>query len=76
MDNRKWCSWCAFFDYDEIWDGEEEAQIFICEKGHDEHIGFNTEGCEDWRADNGIYKGDQYDYNYCPNCGADMREGS
>lgn len=52
-DNRKLCSSCAFFDYDEIWDGEEETQIFICKKGHYNHIGFNTDGCEDWRADNG-----------------------
>lgn len=53
MAERNLCSSCDFFDYDEIWDGEEETQIFICEKGHSEHIGFNTEGCEDWRGSNG-----------------------
>lgn len=49
MADRKLCSSCDFFDYDEIWDGEEESQIFICKKGHFEYIGFNTDGCEDWK---------------------------
>lgn len=51
MVKRDLCSSCAYFNYDEIWDGEEEIQIFICEKGRYEHIGFNTDGCDDWRAD-------------------------
>lgn len=51
MTDRKLCSSCNFFDYDEIWDGEEESQIFICKKEHFEHIGFNTDGCEDWMSE-------------------------
>lgn len=42
------CSGCKHFDYDEFWDGEEETGIFHCGKGHYEHIGWNTEPCEDY----------------------------
>lgn len=45
------CSGCKHFDYDEIWDGEEEIELFCCSKGHDEHIGWNTEPCEDYEED-------------------------
>lgn len=45
------CSRCKYFDYDEIWDGEEEIELFCCSKGHDEHIGWNTEPCEDYEED-------------------------
>ena len=42
------CSDCKFFDYDEIWDGDEEIEFFKCGKGHYDHIGWNTEPCEDY----------------------------
>ena len=42
------CSGCKHFSYDEIWDGEEEIGFFCCSKGHYEHIGWNTEPCEDY----------------------------
>lgn len=44
----KFCEDCIYFDYDEIWDGEEEFQYFMCHKGHGDHIGWNVEGCEDY----------------------------
>ena len=47
------CSSCKFFDYDEIYDSDngEETQIFVCAKGHYEHIGFNTKPCEDFEGE-------------------------
>ena len=45
------CSSCKHFDYDEIWNGDEEIEIFQCGKGHFEHIGWNTEPCEDYEED-------------------------
>jgi len=45
----KWkCSSCEYFEYDEYWNGEEELCVFNCEKGHLDHIGWNTEPCEDF----------------------------
>ena len=46
------CSECKFFDYDESWDGNEEVELFYCKKGHYDHIGWNTEPCEDYEEDN------------------------
>lgn len=45
----KWkCSSCEYFEYDEYWNGEEELCVFNCEKGNQDHIGWNTEPCEDF----------------------------
>lgn len=52
MAEKKLCCDCAYFEYDETWDGEEEIEIYICKKEHYERIvNFNAEGCDDWRAD-------------------------
>jgi len=40
------CSDCAFFDYEESYDGEDEYQFFMCAKGNGEHIGWNAAPCE------------------------------
>ena len=43
------CSDCAYFDYDDFWDGEEEWGVFSCEKKHDDHIGWSSDPCEDFK---------------------------
>lgn len=60
MNKKKLCSSCFYFDYDEIWNGEEEIQLFECHKGHSDHIDFNVDGCEDWREMNYEYLHTEY----------------
>lgn len=43
------CPNCVYFDYDYVWDGEEERGFFTCEKEHDDHIGWQAEPCEDFK---------------------------
>lgn len=45
------CSDCSYFDYDEIFDGEEEYGYFMCGKDHCEHIGWGVGPCEDFKFD-------------------------
>ena len=40
------CPDCDFFDYDEIWDGSEEVQMFNCKAGNQDHIGWCKHPCE------------------------------
>lgn len=48
------CVDCFYFDYDELWDGEEEIQLFMCGKQHWDHISFNADPCEDFVDDKTI----------------------
>ena len=47
MKIKKCCN-CKSFAYDELWDGEEEVQLFHCDKEHYDHIGWDAEPCEDY----------------------------
>ena len=47
MEIKKCCN-CKSFDYDELWDGEEEVQLFHCDKEHYDHISWDAEPCEDY----------------------------
>lgn len=47
------CCRCDFFEYEEIWDGENEVQIYVCLKEHYDHIDYNADGCENWRRKDG-----------------------
>ena len=50
------CSDCIYFNYDEIYvPGEDEIELFDCEKGHIDHIGWNQKPCEDFREQNNSY---------------------
>ena len=40
------CPDCEFFDYDEIWDGEEEIELYHCDKENYDHIGYGMPPCE------------------------------
>lgn len=44
------CIDCRHFDYEEIFDGEEEYGIFTCKKDHYERIGWGAVDCEDFEA--------------------------
>lgn len=44
------CADCNHFDYDEVWDGEEEYGYFTCYKGHYERVGWDQIRCEDFES--------------------------
>ena len=48
FNGEKKCCNCKSFDYDELWDGEEEIQFFYCDKEHYDHISWDAEPCEDY----------------------------
>lgn len=47
----KTCSDCKHFVYDEYWDGENEECFMGCMKEHYDHVGFNTQPCDDFEED-------------------------
>lgn len=42
------CSECKYFEYEEIWDGEEEHRFYICHCGHYEEVYWSAPACEDF----------------------------
>lgn len=52
----KKCSSCKHFDYEELWDGEDEYGFFHCEKGNIDHISWDAEPCEDYEEYDDVSK--------------------
>lgn len=42
------CSDCKYFEYEEIWDGEEEHRFYICHKGRYDGVGWWNDPCHDF----------------------------